>query len=384
MPEYDVIIVGAGSIGAPTALACVRKGLKTLVLDKRPSPGQGENKHAIGGVRATHSDPAKIKACHRSLEIFATWEETYGDNIEWLQGGYVFPVYRETEADLLKSFLPLQKKFALNIDFVSPDQIREKVPGINPEGLLGGTISPDDGSVSPLLAINAICRRAQALGAEFRFKTEVGEILSADQRVIGVRTRTGDFRSPVVVEAAGANSAELSATIGCDVPVIPESHEAGITEPVALFCPAMVVDLRPAPGSRNYYFYQNAHGQVVFCITPDPPIVGRDYRETSVFLPQVCARMVNLLPRLKNLRVRRVWRGLYPMTADGSPLLGWNRDVPGLLHATGMCGQGFMLGPGLGEVIARTVTEATTADDQVILDQFSLYRDLTCGMEALK
>jgi sarcosine oxidase subunit beta len=43
----------------------------------------------------------------------------------------------------------------------------------------------------------------------------------------------------------------------------------------------MVVDLRPGPGSKNYYFYQNVHGQVVFCITPDPPILGTDTRETS-------------------------------------------------------------------------------------------------------
>jgi sarcosine oxidase subunit beta len=72
------------------------------------------------------------------------------------------------------------------------------------------------------------------------------------------------------------------------------------------------------------------------------------------------------------------------MTADGVPLVGWNRDVPGLLHAVGMCGQGFMLGPGLGEVLARMITESTTADDRVILDGFSPYRDLSCGMEALK
>ena len=106
------------------------------------------------------------------------------------------------------------------------------------------------------------------------------------------------------------------------MPVIPDSHEGAITEPVQPFFTTMVVDLRPAPGSKNYYFYQNQHGQVVFCITPDPPIVGMDMRETSVFLPQVCSRMVRLLPRLKNLRVRRVWRGLYPMTPDGSPIVG--------------------------------------------------------------
>ena len=146
----------------------------------------------------------------------------------------------------------------------------------------------------------------------------------------------------------------------------------------------MVVDLRPGPGSSNFYFYQNDHGQLVFCITPDPPIVGRDYRETSAFLPQVCQRLVTLMPRLKNLRVRRVWRGLYPMTSDGSPFVGWNRHIKGLMHATGMCGQGFMLGPGLGETIARAVAGQSNADDAEILNRFSLYRDLGSEVEALK
>jgi len=145
----------------------------------------------------------------------------------------------------------------------------------------------------------------------------------------------------------------------------------------------MVVDLRPTSGSKNYYFYQSLHGQIVFCITPEPPIIGEDYRETSRFLPQVCRRMVDLLPRLCNIRVRRVWRGLYPMTPDGSPLVGWNPQISGLLHAAGMCGQGFMLGPGLGELIARIVLKKTTADDQVVLDSFSPSRDFG-KMEALK
>jgi len=124
-------------------------------------------------------------------------------------------------------------------------------------------------------------------------------------------------------------------------------------------------------------------GQVVFCITPEPLLVGDDKRETSVFLSQVGSRMVNLLPRLKNLRVRRMWRGLYPMTPDGSPLVGWNRGVQGLLHATGMCGQGFMLGPGVGEVVTRLITQKTTDQDKVILEGFSPYRQFG-GQEALK
>ena len=370
MYDYDAIVVGAGSLGVPIAMALGAQGIHTLVLDRRASPGQGQNKHAIGGIRATHSDPAKIIVSLRSIEVFASWQATYGDDIEWVKGGYTFPVYRPEEEHALKSILEIQKAHGLNIDFHGPAKIKQVVPGINPQGLMGGTHSPDDGSASPLLTINAFYRRALKLGVTFKFKTVVTHIMTDREQVLGVATDTEQITAPVVIDAAGPRSRELCRTAGVDIPVVPDSHEGGITEPVQPFFETMVVDLRPGPGSSNYYFYQNRHGQVVFCITPDPPIVGMDMRETSVFLPQVCARMIDLLPRLKNLRVRRVWRGLYPMTPDGSPIVGWNPKVTGLLHATGMCGQGFMVGPGIGEVVARLMMREERAEDALVLERF--------------
>ena len=383
MSEYDVIIVGAGSIGAPAAVSLAEAGVKTLVIDKRPSPGQGENKHAIGGIRATHSDPAKIMTCRRSIDIFSSWEGRYGDDIEWTDGGYTFPAYREEEESALRSILPIQKEFGLNIDFVGPDRMAEIVPGIDQRGLKGGTFSPDDGSASPLLAISAFYEQAVRSGCQFKFNERVERVLSEKGEVTGVRTGDGEYHAPVVIDAAGPYSRELCSTVGVDIPVRPDSHEGAITEPVERFFSPMVVDLRPGPGSKNFYFYQNLKGQVIFCITPDPPIYGTDGRETSTFLPQVAKRLVGLLPRLKNIRVRRVWRGLYPMSPDGSPLVGWSEEVKGLLHATGMCGQGFMIGPGLSEVLARMVTQKSTPDDGVVLDGFSPYREFK-GDEALR
>ncbi|MBF0468348.1 MAG: FAD-binding oxidoreductase, partial [Desulfamplus sp.] len=248
-------------------------------------------------------------------------------------------------------------------------------------------------------------------GASFSSGSDHKDISSrfSSRGNFSVVTNKDTYKAPVVIDAAGPFSRELGKMVAVegsrasgksglacgeivnadgqvvkiDIPVFPDSHEGGVTEPVEPFFKTMLVDLRPAPGSKNYYFYQNAHGHIIFCITPDPPILGFDKRETSVFLPQVASRMLNLMPRLKNIRVRRVWRGLYPMTPDGSPILGWNKDIPGLLHATGMCGQGYMLGPGVGEIIGRMVTDQLTETDKIVTDEFSLYREFG-GEEALK
>ena len=380
---YDVAVVGAGSVGVPLSMALAGLGLKTVVVEANASPGQKENKAAIGGIRATHSDPAKITACLRTLEIVSTWKETHGDDLEWQKGGYLFPVYREADEEVLRCLLPIQREFGLLVDFVGPDAVTELVPGINPEGLRGGHYSPHDGSASPMLCSNAYYRRSVQLGAEFRFGERVRTIIVKDGRARGLTTDRDTIHADVIVDAAGAASASLCASAGVEVPVVAEAHEAGITEPCAAMFTCMVVDIRPGDLSKNFYFYQNARGQVVFCITPEPPILLEDRRETSAFLPRVAVRMVELMPRLKNLRVRRVWRGIYPMTPDASPIVGWDCAADGLMHAAGMCGQGFMLGPGLGEAVARLIAGEATEQDQVILKGFDIGRDY-CGVELLK
>jgi sarcosine oxidase subunit beta len=381
--SFDVIVVGAGSVGAPAALALAEAGLEVLVVDQCPSVGQGSNKRAIGGLRATHSDPAKIRICLRSLEIFSTWKERHGDDVEWHKGGYSYVAYRPEEERTLKDLLTGQKAAGLNIDWHEGPSFLRIIPDLNPEGLIGGTFSPDDGNASPLLAIHAFYRRAKTLGARFFFNERVTGLVVSGGRVAGVRTDKGEYGAPVVINAAGPWGAELAAMAGIDVPVRPDSHEAAVTEAVARFLGPMVVDIRPVAGSANYYFYQHATGQVVFCITPSPSLWGMDVRETSSFLPMVASRMVGLIPRLGNLRVRRTWRGLYPMTPDGFPIVGWARELEGYMLAVGMCGQGFMLGPGLGELITRMIQGKSSEDDRETLTYLSPYREFK-GQEKLK
>ncbi len=380
---YDAIVIGAGSVGVPAAFEMSRAGLRVLVIDRMASAGQGSNKSAIGGIRATHSDPAKIRLCLRSIAIVSSWKETYGDAIEWYPGGYVFVAYREREEKILKDLLVTQQAYGLNIRWHDKQELLQIVPDLNPAGLLGGTFSPDDGHASPLLTNYAYYRHARQQGADFLFRTQVTGLIVEGGRVRGVRTDRGEYGAPVVINAAGGAAAEVAQWADITVPVRPDSHEAAVTEPVARFLNPMVVDIRPAAGSANYYFYQHYTGQVIFCITPSPSIWGSDIRETSVFLPQVARRMVDLMPRLQNLRVRRTWRGLYPMTPDGLPIVGWSREVEGFLLAVGMCGQGYMLGPGLAELLSRMVQGKMEEEDHMVLKYLSPYREFA-GVEKLK
>ncbi|MBI4670021.1 MAG: FAD-binding oxidoreductase [Elusimicrobia bacterium] len=383
MKNFDVIVIGAGSTGVPCAMFLAEAKLKTLVIDLMPSVGQGQNKTAIGGIRATHSDGSKIKTCLESITIFRDWRRLEGDDIGWQEGGYTFPAYREGDETLLKNTLAVQKKFGLDIDWIDSAAVRKIVPGINPENLRGATYSPHDGNASPLLAINAFFRKSVKLGAAYRFNEKVVQILIENGSIKGVKTNKDTYQAPFVVNAAGAGAAQIGAMAGVNLPVVCDSHEGGITEPVEKFFAPMVVDMRPGKSSKNIYFYQNDEGQIVFCLTPEPIIIGTDRRSTSLFLPLIAERMIALIPRLANIKVRRVWRGLYPMTPDGFPIVDAAGQPKGFIIAAGFCGQGFMLGPGVGKLVQKLVTGSLSQDDRQTLEGFRLRRQFA-GMEVFK
>ena len=384
---YDAIVVGGGSVGVPAAYYLAQRGLKVLVLDRRAAVGQGDNKAAIGGVRATHSDPAKILLCTRTLDVVRTWKEEHGDEIGWKPGGYCFPVYGEALEKTLRGLFPLQREFGLENRWVDAETVAELVPGIVRDGLRGGTYSPNDGQVSPLLLPVALMRHAAGMGAELRVGERVTGYVVASGAIKGVRTEAGTYHAPRVILAAGADAAAHGEMLGIDVPVTPDSHEAGITAPVEHFLAPLVVDMRPGVEGKtaNFYFGQNHEGQIIFCYTPKELFVGTDRESLSEFLPILASRMISLVPRLRNLLVRRVWRGCYPMTPDGVPMVGNVDEIEGLTLAVGMCGQGFMLGIGVGQEVASLAVDGTYLLPPAAYEPLRYGRDFSAGRkEALK
>ena len=111
MKNFDVLIIGAGSVGVPLSFYLAKKGLKVGVIEKRASEGRGQNRAAIGGIRATFSDPAKIKICQNSIEQLKNMNDEYGKDVDWMQGGYLYPVYDMNTENNLKTLLKTQKKF---------------------------------------------------------------------------------------------------------------------------------------------------------------------------------------------------------------------------------------------------------------------------------
>jgi sarcosine oxidase subunit beta len=96
-------------------------------------------------------------------------------------------------------------------------------------------------------------------------------------------------------------------------------------------------------------------------------------------MPVIARRLVELIPRLKNLTIRRIWRGLYPMTPDDTAVVGKPCGVEGFILGIGMGGQGFMMGPGVGRNLSHLITKGTPAMKQEVFDLLSPDRDFYSG-----
>jgi len=120
-----------------------------------------------------------------------------------------------------------------------------------------------------------------------------------------------------------------------------------------------------------------------FALHPDPPIFGFLNQNTSSFFNAGPQRLIELMPKLMNIRLRRSWRGTYPITPDGLPILGPVESVKGYLLATGLCGQGFMLGPGVARLLTHLIEGNLNAKEQNCLESLSIERAFT-SVEKLK
>jgi sarcosine oxidase, subunit beta len=231
------------------------------------------------------------------------------------------------------------------------EEVVHRVPGLDPTGILGGTFLGSDGTLYPFPAVWGLYEKVRSLGVEVRLGTEAEKVRIEDGRVAGIVTPTGRITAPVVVNAAGGWSGELSRRAGLAVPNTASRHEILATEPLKPFLTPMVVRLRD-----GLYFSQTMRGEIVGGLTlPHPAGTAAGVPSSIAFLRAFSKAITGLLPALASLGVLRAWSGFYDDTPDGLPVLGEDPRLPGFVHANGFGGHGFMLAPASARRVAALV-----------------------------
>ncbi|MFB6530801.1 NAD(P)/FAD-dependent oxidoreductase [Streptomyces sp. NPDC056399] len=359
----DVIVIGAGVVGAACAHYAALTGLSVTVVDRGHVAG-GTTGAGEGNLLVSDKEPGpELELALLSTALWTELADRLPPAVEYEAKGGLVVASGETGLRALREFAARQEKAGVVAHEVPGDRLHDLEPHLAP-GLTGGFHYPQDAQVMPAHAAAQLLRAAGdrvrlALGEEV-----TGLLTGAGGAVRGVRTATRELHAPYVVNAAGTWGGAVADLAGVHLPVLPRRGFVLVTEPLPrvvrhkVYAADYVADV--ASGSAALQTSAVVEG------TPAGPVligasrerVGFDRTLSTEVLRRLAAGATGLFPVLGTVRAIRTYPGFRPYLPDHLPAIGPDPRVPGLLHACGHEGAGIGLAPVTGQIVAAAVTGA--------------------------
>ncbi len=360
----SVVIIGGGVMGVSIAFHLASAGVSDVVLVDKSDLGSGSTCKAAGGVRAQFSDSINIALGDRSLKVFENFRETFDQEIDLHQVGYLFLLSTPDEVSLFEHNIIEQRKLGVVSEMISVEEAKERSPLINTDGLIGAAFSPYDGYCTPESVVLGYATAARRLGAALVPHCEATGIEVHDGRIRAVMTENGRIATGTVICAAGPWSKQVGDWAGVQLPVTPLRRQIMVTEPIPGLDPhtPFTIDF-----ASSFYFHGEGSGILMGMSDPDET-PGFKFDVSDAWLPRLSRTIEHRAPSLTEVGLRSSWAGLYEMTPDHNALVGEAKGIDRFLYATGFSGHGFLMGPAIGEVIRDLFLETPPFIDVSELD----------------
>jgi len=347
----DVVVVGAGVIGASVAWHLSRLGVRALLLEREPEPGKGSTGRATGGFRAQYGTDVNVRLSLLSREKLRRFIDDTGVDPGYDPRGYLWLARTEAQLAVLRGAQDVQRAAGLvEASMLDLRQIREVNPYIRIDGLAGAAFCPTDGYIRPLEILRGYLR-----GAQVRTSARVAGLRRRGSRIEAVQLADGsEIPAGAVVDAAGPWAGPVARLAGVDVPVAPLRRQVGSTVDTEVLPAAM-----PMTVWVEDAFHIRARDGRVLLVWPSPGDPG-DPESTAVeqdWLEQVREKAAERVPALAGIPVdpARSWAGLYEMSPDQHALLGRAPECDNLYLCNGSSGHGVMHSPALGQLLAEII-----------------------------
>ena len=347
----DVVVVGAGVIGASVAWHLSRLGVRALLLEREPEPGKGSTGRATGGFRAQYGTDVNVRLSLLSREKLRRFIDDTGVDPGYDPRGYLWLARTEAQLAVLRGAQDVQRAAGLmEASMLDLRQIQEVNPYIRIDGLAGAAFCPTDGYIRPLDILRGYLR-----GAQVRTSARVTGLRRRGSRIEAVQLADGsEIPAGAVVDAAGPWAGPVARLAGVDVPVAPLRRQVGSTIDTEVLPAAM-----PMTVWVEDAFHVRARDGRVLLVWPTPGD-PRDPESTAVeqdWLEQVREKAAERVPPLAGIPVdpARSWAGLYEMSPDQHALLGRAPECDNLYLCNGSSGHGVMHSPALGQLLAEII-----------------------------
>jgi sarcosine oxidase subunit beta len=364
----DVVIIGAGAIGASIAYQLGRRGMRDVVVLERDVVGAGSTSKAAGGIRVQFATRVEIELSLRGIAFFKRFEDEMGVPCDFHQEGYLFVVTDEPTLARFRENVALQRSMGADVRVIAPDDARALVPSLNVDDAIAAVWGPTDGHASPNDVVQAYAAQARARGVRIVEDTPVTGIVLERGRVTGVRTPAGAIATRLVVNAAGPWAPLVGRMAGLELPVDPRRRHIFVTD-------AFDGIRHPMPlvtDTGSGFYCRSEQGAIL--MSPGDIGAATEY-EAQVdwsMLELAVEKAIRRVPALEGAQVRHAWAGLRPLTPDGRAILDWAPGVEGLYLAVGFCGHGFQHSPAVGETVAEVLLDGRSTLDihDLRLDRF--------------
>ncbi|HXN27102.1 MAG TPA: FAD-dependent oxidoreductase [Candidatus Acidoferrales bacterium] len=332
----EVVIVGAGIVGAACASELAAEGLRVVVIDEG-FPGRGSTGAAMGHIVVMDDSEAQFAITRYSQILWDDMRDQLTCAVEFDPCGTLWVATDENQMAEVRRKFDYYRERGVNVEILDSQQVRDAEPHLRAP-LAGGLRVPGDSVIYPPCATGFLLQRARHLGARVIY----GQPVTAIGKGIARLADGTIFAAGFIINAAGQSAPQLSAGIN----IKPRKGHLVITDRYPNFLHHQVVELG---------YLKSAHSltadSVAFNVQPRKTgqiLIGssRQYgADNSAVDHSILVRMLQrafeYMPDLNLLSAIRVWTGFRPATPDKLPLIGPSPEDPSVLVAAGHEGLGI-------------------------------------------
>ncbi len=371
------VIIGGGVVGCSILFHLAKFGWKDVVLLERDELTSGSSWHAAGQIHTISSDPNISRLQGYTIDLYKEIEETAGHSVGLHMTGGFYLASNKTWYDYLKRERSKARYMGLNQEFISPKEVAERHPLIDPSHYYAALWDDQDGDLDPSGATYAFAKAAKVHGAQYFTHTPATATVQRADGSWDVTTPKGVINAEHIVNCGGLWAREVGHMQGVNIPVQPMEHHYLITEAI----PEIAERTERLPCGIDYeaniYFRQERQGMLLGTYEPKgtpwkvggtPWDFGHELLQPD--LERIADRLelgFERIPALANVGIKDAINGPFTFGPDGNPMIG---PVPGMTNywcAVGVMA-GFCQGGGVGLTLAEWMIDGEPSIDVWAMD----------------